>query len=37
VEIERELANLALFLCTKSGSEIKGAIIGTNGNCESFE
>jgi hypothetical protein len=37
VEIERELANLALFLCTKAGIGVEGAVIGTNGSCESFE
>ncbi|PVH77417.1 hypothetical protein DL98DRAFT_591363 [Cadophora sp. DSE1049] len=33
VEVERDVANLALFLCTKSGSSIGGALVRGDGSC----
>ena len=36
MDVEREAANLALFLCTELGREVNGGILGINGNCVSL-
>jgi hypothetical protein len=36
IEAERELANLALFLCTLQGEGIKGALFGMDGSYTAF-
>jgi hypothetical protein len=36
VEKEKDLANLALFFCTKLGVAINGALVGIDGVCVSL-
>lgn len=36
VEKEREMANLALFFCSRLGSELNGAFMGIDGTCVSL-